>query len=178
MLINLEAFRGGWLAHIQDRYDAIIVARWDSRRASPIYSFNDFSAWIASARVITRSNEEPVVRKPLRFRYKEFSVDEFNVYRTANCSPSLLKQNDIETLRDRFLARGNTAELWSAKDFIAAELFLKELPVSEAQPDLSIEHLWEQVIREPVIPFNHAERQTRLNHAYQTLREYLADFSD
>jgi hypothetical protein len=178
LLVNMEVFTQGWLTHVQDRYDAIVVARWGGHGTSPIYSLNELSRWIARARVITRSGEGPVVGKPLRFRYKEFSVDGLHIYRTADCPPSLLQHEDIEILRDRFPAPENAKELKSAKDFIAAELFLKDPPPSKGQPDLSMGRYWEQIIRGPVVPFSSTERRTKLSHAYDALREYFADFPE
>jgi molecular chaperone HtpG len=178
LLVNFEAFAKDWLIHVRDRYDAMIVARWSSNGGSPIYSLNELSPWIASARVITRSREQPVVGRPLRFRYKEFSVDGFHIYRTGNCSPGFLRQADIEGLRNRFPLPDGKEELRSADDFIAAELFLKDQLPSEAPPELSVGHYWEKIIREPVIPFNSAERIKRLNHAYTALQEYFVDSSD
>jgi len=176
LLINTEALRHGWLGHIHDRYDALIVAQWV--KSSPLYSLNELNPWIASARVITRVNEEPTVAKPLRFRYKEFSIDGFHIYRTANCSPSLFKYDEIETLRDRFSVTHDVKPWRSANDFIAAELFLKENPLATAQPEFSVGSYWERIIREPAIPFSSTDRQVKLSHVYQTLSEYFADLTD
>jgi hypothetical protein len=38
--------------------------------------------------------------------------------------------------------------------------------------------LWTQIIKYPVIPFDPIERHRKLNHAYEALGEYLADFAD
>lgn len=177
LLVSTEALTGGWLSHVQDRYNALAVARWGYHHSSPLYALNEWNPWIGSARVITRSDEEPIVGKPLRFRYKEFADDGFRIYRTANCAPTLLKREDIEVLRERFPS-GEDKELKSAKDFIAAELFLKDPLPQRVQSELSVGRSWEQIIREPVVPFSVNERQSRLKHVYHALSEYLDDFVD
>jgi molecular chaperone HtpG len=176
LLIDLDAFTQGWLAHLQDRYDAIMVAQWGDRGSSSIYSLNTLNSWIATARVITRSDKEPVVARPLRFRYKEFSVNGVQVYRTANCAPSLLKREEIEGIEDRVVAYQASRGPRKIIDFVAAELFLKPGPFPE--PDLSVGYYWERIMREPVVAFNLAERRTRLEPAYEDLQEYLADYLD
>lgn len=176
LLVNLEAFEQDWLGHIRERYDAMIVARWGQHDTSPIYCLNQLNHWLASARVITKSYAKPVVGKPLRFRYNEFSIDGFHIYRTANCSASLFKQVEIQMLGERFRAQGKGKAFKSANDFIAAELFLKQEALSEAQPTVSLGYYWEKIIRDPVIPFDLTERQTKLTHAYAALSEYLADY--
>ncbi len=178
LLLNLEAFSEDWLMHLRERYDAIIVARWGLHGISPLYSLNELNPWIATARVVTRSDKEPAVGRPLRFRYKEFSVEGFHVYRTANCSPGFMERADIEILRSRFPGTQNNKDLKSANDFIAAELFLKPELNSKTPPELSLGNYWEQIIRQPAIPFDSTERLVKLNHAFAALGEYLADFSD
>ena len=175
LLLNSEAFSKDWLTHLLDRYDAVIVARWGSHGSSALYSLNELNPWIATARLVTRSDEEPVLTKPLRFRYKEFSVERFHSYRTGNCPPSLMEPADIETLRDKFLETQNGEDLRSASDLIAAELFLRPNLTSKAPPELSIGHYWEQIIREPIIPFDSTDRLIKLSHAYAVLSHDLAE---
>jgi molecular chaperone HtpG len=177
LLLNSEALSKDWLVHLRDKYDAVIVAQWGFHGASPLYSLNELRPWIATARLITRSDEAPRVARPLRFRYQEFSVDGFHVFRTGNCPHGFLGRADIEILRDRFLATQDNKDLQSANDFIAAELFLKPEIVSKEPPELSLGRHWEQILLEPTIPFEPAERPIKLNHAYTALQDYLADCS-
>ncbi len=179
LLVNLQLFEQGWQTHFQARYDAVAFARQGNHGSSSIYSLNELNRWIASARVITRSDENPTVAKPLRFRCREFSCDGLHVHRTANCAASLLDQDDLQYLKGRLSVAQNSRELGTADDFVAAELFLKDQPLSEsAPPELSLGNYWEGIIRQPVIPFDPTERMTKLEHAYTALREYLTDFSD
>ena len=102
-----------------------------------------------------------------------------HVYRTANCAASFLDQEDLQYLKGRLSGAQSARESGGADDFVAAELFLKDQPLSEgAPPELSLGNYWEGIIRQPAIPFDHTERMTRLEHAYTALQEYLADFSD
>lgn len=175
LLINEEAFRGAWLSHVYRKYDALVVARWGYHGVSPLHALNKLNSWIASARVITRSTEEPIVAKPLRFRYKQFSVGDFHVWRSANCLPPLLSPEDVETVKSRFDEEGSK-ELRSANDFIAAELFFKELPADILRPEFSVNHYWNEIIGAPVVPFDIGTRQSELKHGYEALKDYIADF--
>jgi hypothetical protein len=178
ILFTADESAKDWRMHVRNRYDAVIFARPGPHGSSPLYSLNELNPWIATARVITRSSENPVVGRPLRFRYRELSVDGFHVYRTANCSPTLLAEADIELLRDRYKVQENGEEVRDGKDFIAAELFLKPQLLSETPTELSVAHYWEQVVRDPVVPFASADRPGRLNHTYATLQDYITDFPD
>jgi len=177
LLVNIEALMAGWLSHIQDRYNAVAVARWGYQHSSPIYALNVWKRWIGSARLIMKSDEEPILGRPLRFRYKEFSVDRFHIRRTANCAPTLLTREDIEMLKERFPSGAENKEIKSSNNFIAAELFLKDPLPQRAERELSIARYWEQIVREPVVPFIPNERETKLRNAYDDLSEYFADLS-
>jgi hypothetical protein len=56
--------------------------------------------------------------------------------------------------------------------FIAAELFLINMDALRNVPGFSIGDCWEQVIREPVIPYDPSVRQTKLRKAYENLSEF------
>ncbi len=170
LLVTLEALTHQWLSHIQGRYDSILVARLGHRGTDPVYALNDLNNWVASARVITGSADEPVVKKPLRFRYKDFSINGLNVYRSANCLPTLLKREEVEMISEEFLGK----EAKTPKNLIAAELFLKDQLTSNNH-ELSVDRYWEQIIREPVVPFEYDERRSKLRYAYDYLSEYFAD---
>jgi molecular chaperone HtpG len=174
LLLNSEAFAEGWLTSMYSRYDAIFVARWGEHHASPLYSLNAFFPRISSARVVTRNAEEPVVRKPLRFRYKIFSQGALSVYRSANCEPSLFTFEDLRPVCDEhFPSKENGEQFQSVDDFIAAELFLKHSHPFEEPTEFSVGRLWEQIVREPIIPFEKSKRIETLAHAYSELRAYL-----
>jgi hypothetical protein len=173
LLLNAEVFAEGWLNSMNARYDALLVSQWGEHGISPQYALNDLSTWISSARIVTRSKDDPVLAKPLRFRYKVFSENGVSVYRSANCQPSLFNFDDLKPVMDEFPNRDNGEPFSSAKDFIAAELFLKDEPAFKQPAQFSIGRLWEQIIREPVIPFDTAERREKLAHAYSALQAFL-----
>ena len=179
LLLSTEALTKNWLSHVRDRYDAVIVAgRGYYPGYSPIYSLNELNPWIACARVVTTSDENPIVAKPLRFRYKELSVERFHIYRTANCPPSFIGRPDLEALINGVAAGADATESAYADDFVAAELFLKLQLSSACLPTFSVGHYWEQLVGEPEIPFGVGQRRERLKQALAALAEYVADSAD
>jgi len=170
LLITTESVRRGWFAHFQHVYDAIICTRSGKHGTSSLYSLNQFGNWITKARVITRSREEPVVQRPLRFRYREFVIGSVSVYRTADCYPSLFKHEDIAKLSNEIQMCGS--DLDGTDDFLAAELFMKDDLTADTPSELSISRHWQELLAEPTIPFDMVEQQRKLKHAYKSLREY------
>jgi hypothetical protein len=171
LIVSLKAFESGWLSHLQNRYDAVLVAKTGSHSTSVSYALNELDSYISSARAITTSGKEPQCKR--RFRYKEACISGLQLHRTANCPPGLLEAVDLEIVaKNREIPIRES--LIVSDDFIAAELFLKlNKLLSSNGASQSVGRYWEAIIREPVVPFGRSERKAKLCNAFDVFREYL-----
>jgi len=167
-------FAQGAFSHITERYDALLIAR--ETRSSAQYSLNELNRWIASARVITRSDERFVVAKPLSFSQQPGNGP-LHLHRTWKCPDSLLEPDDLEKIYRLISKLEGESGTTSADDFVAAELYLKESDAATKHSALSLAHYWKEIIREPVIPFSRTVREEQLKYAYGSLDQYLPDAS-
>jgi molecular chaperone HtpG len=172
LLVQAQLFAQGVFSGVTARYDALLIAR--ETGSSARYALNEINQWIASARAITRSDERFIVARPLKFS-QELSDAPLILHRTWKCPDSLLSRDDLEAIHKSLSRLG--AEYEISDDFVAAELYLKELGDSTMNPKLSLGHYWEEIIREPVIPFDRIAREEQLTHAYAALDQYLPDAS-
>jgi len=172
LLLNVEAFREGWLRGIYPRYDGLFVAYWGDHGSSPIYTLRNFAAWMHSTRVITRSPKPDQIGKPI-FKYKTHSEHGVSIYRSADCKPSLFEFEELKPLFEMPKTRADGESTRSFEDFIAAEIFLKDqIPFAEPTA-MSIGRLWEKTIRESTIPYVLTERREKLAHAYTDLAAFI-----
>ena len=172
LLLNVEAFREGWLSGIYPRYDGLFVAYWGDHGSSPIYTLRKFAAWMHSTRVITRSPKPEQIGKPI-FKYKTHSEHGVSIYRSADCKPSLFEFEELKPLFEMPKTRADGESTRSFEDFIAAEIFLKDqIPFAEPT-EMSIGRLWEKTIRESTIPYVLTERREKLAHAYTDLAVFI-----
>jgi molecular chaperone HtpG len=175
LLVPQELLKSDELVGIMDKYDAVLVAQW-GQRSSPVYALNDLDTWIASARVVTKSNEAPGVKR--RFRYKERSFNGVQVFRTANCSPSLITDSDVSELGTRFFSPRAADQHTTSDDFLAAELFLKTEVLAVEELKSSVGRRWEQIFPQPTISFNRDTREVELGQACRSMRAYSSASSE
>jgi hypothetical protein len=166
LLVNvrdISEISKGWLEQVSGRYDATIFSSGDLAYGVDVESF---SSWVGSARMITRRGTGASLGK-LKFKVEDEAINALSVFRTGDCPPSLLTRKDFESAE--FRANPMTVTV--------AELFLRARRASKPEPECSVGHYWEEIIRQPLIPFDLAERRSKLSYAYEALSEYIADFA-
>jgi Histidine kinase-, DNA gyrase B-, and HSP90-like ATPase len=171
LLMNARLFAQGVFSDVTAKYDALLIAK--ETKSSAKYSLNEINRWIASARAITTSDERFIVGDPLRFS-QQLSESPLYLHRTWRCPDSLLVRDDLAKIY-KLLPQTDGESGATRDDFVAAELYLKDTTESPMNPRLSLGHYWEEIIRDPVIPFSRTAREEQLKHAYAALAEYLPD---
>ncbi len=174
LAVSMQIFRRRDLANYADRYDALIV--WDPERwRSNNDPFKVLNKWIQDARVLWRGAGESEVARSLQLE-KETVFGNVNGCKTAGCPPSLLSSTEILALEEELKSHSTDDPL--TKNFIVAEIYLKQELPSRDQRGLSIGEHWQKIIREPLIPYEPTERKAKLSHAFNALRQYLEDFQE
>lgn len=176
LMVGLEQKDNPRLQKIQRRYDAIIFFKeFDGadfeHGDDPPDPVDSVPGTILSVREIGAGGYSS------RRGRRESHDWNSNVYATNKCPPSRLTEEDRESLREAI-----SYDSWYGGDpphLIAAEvnLGLAPTPTLAAKSRKSLGQLWDQIMKEPVIPFAPTERRSKLKHAYDDLREYMADFA-
>jgi hypothetical protein len=101
---------------------------------------------------------------PLREGIRQLEQKQFSKLEHGNVHPVFLMFKEV-------LSHGALPQL------VAAEVCLGPSQSSTVQTGCSVGRVWTQVIKHPLILFDPIERHRKLNHAYNALSEYLADFA-
>lgn len=171
LMVGIEQRSNPQLRRIQRRYDATIFFRE--------YSHSDFDFDTKPDDPVDSVPGEIVsVRQVGTGEYfdgrgsQESFESDLSVFATERCPRTRLTKDDRRKLKE-VLSPGRYGDL---PQLVAAEIWLRRSRPSIAQKGLSMGQVWTQIIREALIPFDRAERRSKLNHAYEALREYLPDF--
>ena len=121
-----------------------------------------------------KRNVDKQLEQMLQENVECFSIKENNeiiVIDIGECLESKVNLDDLEKIITN-LSKQEKLSL----SIIAAELFLEENETEPEQTDL--DYLWQEIIREPVIPFDIDERRLKLGHAYEVLADYIAEHEE
>lgn len=159
------------LRAIQSKYDATIFFReyaphdfdHDSNPNDPVDSL---PAEIVSVRQIGAGDY-------FNGRGKEEWFDAgLTAFATEKCPGTRLTKKDRESLKE-IVSPGRYGDL---PQLLAAEVWLSYPDAAPVRWRQSIGRIWDQVIKHPVIPLDLIERHRKLEHAYDALNDFLADF--
>jgi hypothetical protein len=154
-----------------------------SGKSSSVYGVRDIRPWAKHVRLIFHKQPDQT-DIPVRRVFKESDADSFTLYTTRGCPASRIKTETLRELTaDQKVLPGK---------FLAAELFLDPKRLSAQQPHPAftsllereairksptvrspLGELWNSVVREPSVPFDHRVRHEKLSHLFDLWKELL-----
>jgi hypothetical protein len=168
LVVGLEQIGNPRLRRIQRRYDATIFFKefeerdyeHDSRPPDPIESIPGDILGVRRIGAGSYFGDGD----------QEFLESGLIAFATESCPRTRLTTEDCRLLKGALRGYSDTVP-----HLIAAEVRLgSAMAEKEGQ---SVGKLWDQIIREPLIPFDPVERRRKLSHANKALIEYVADFA-